>query len=220
MEHSLNHHNPFSFKKQSVFLPGAGIKRLLVKQFRWPSFPRGFSSPVKPGLCRGCAGPGCRGNSCCHCNRLETWEGQSRSLKSMQGCEAPTSQELLIPNPLDLILLWAVIEFALLAWERGSVLPVQAQASARGSPGPLEDVTASSPRSHPCQVWGAMGSCWLQGLQHLPGSGLIPASLSRAGMMWSRGVSPGGSLGASSTIFVVHLTEETAGWQSIKREHL
>lgn len=43
----------------------------------------------------------------------------------MQGCEAPTSQELLIPNPLDLILLGAVIEFAVLAWKRGSVLPVQ-----------------------------------------------------------------------------------------------
>lgn len=47
----------------------------------------------------------------------------------MQGCEAPTSQELLTPNPLDLILR-AVLEFAPLSWEQGSVLPVQAQAAA------------------------------------------------------------------------------------------
>lgn len=79
-------------------------------------------------------------------------KGKRRTLKSVQGCEAPTSQELLIPNPLDLILLQAVMEFALLAWEQASVLPGQAQAAAQGSPGPPENGTASTPRSHPCQV--------------------------------------------------------------------
>lgn len=98
-------------------------------------------------------------------------KGKRRSLKSMQGCEAPTSQELLIPNPLDLILLLAVLEFALLALELGSVLPVQAQAnSPRVSRAP-RGCHCLLPQKPPLPGVRAVGSSWLQGLQHVPGSG-------------------------------------------------
>lgn len=100
---------------------------------------------------------------------------------------APAIQELLTPNPLDLILLLAVLKFAL--W---------ALCSPHGSPG---NVAASFPKSRSCEAWGAIGSSWLRGLQHLPGSGLL-SSIScpelGLGLMQSGGLSPGGSLRATS----------------------
>lgn len=156
-------------------------------------FPRG----VSPALWnRGCAGLGCRGNSCCHCNRLETWEGQSRSLKSTQGCEAPTSQELLIPNPLDLILLWAVIVCCL--WLGSGALCSLLRN--RQHPGCLQNPQRMSlpppPEATPARREAQWAPAGFRVSRILPGSASCPASLSRAELKWSRGVSPGGSLGA------------------------
>lgn len=139
---------------------------------RWWSNSDGrVSRGVSPALLkRGCAGPGCRGNSCCHCNRLETWEGRTQESEKHAGMWGSHQS-----GAIDSKSPWS---YSSLGWDRvcslglgaSSVLDEQAQAAAQGSPGPPEGVTASSLRSHPCQVWG---QSWLQGLQHLPGSGLM-----------------------------------------------
>lgn len=48
-------------------------------------------------------------------------KGKWGSLKSRQGCERSAIQELLTPNPLDLILLLAVLKFALSRLRRGAL---------------------------------------------------------------------------------------------------
>lgn len=100
-------------------------------------------------------------------------KGKRRSLKSRQGRERPAIQELLTPNPLDLILPLAALKFALSL--RSSVLPAPATGArtAMGSPGPAGDIAASFPGSRPCEARGAIGSCWLRGLRRVPGSDLV-----------------------------------------------
>lgn len=107
-------------------------------------------------------------------------KGERRSLKSMQACEAPTSQELLIPNPLDLILLWAGIEFALLAWEPALCLMNRHRQQPKGLQGPQRVSLPPPSEATPARCEGRVGS-------RVSSTSLdqasCPASLSRAGLM-------------------------------------
>lgn len=101
----------------------------------------------------------------------------------MQGCEAPTSQELLTPNPLDLILLRAVLEFAPLAWERGSVLPVQAQAAARGLQDPQRMLLPPPPEATPVRCEDQWAPVGFRVSSTSLDQASCPAYLPRAGLM-------------------------------------
>ena len=86
MEHGLNKHNPFSFKKEKLSfleLKYGSIKRLLVKQFRWPCFPRGLPGHVKPGA----AGRVVAVTAVAIATGWKLEKDKCRSLKSRQGCQ-------------------------------------------------------------------------------------------------------------------------------------
>lgn len=95
-----------------------------MKEFRWPCFPRGLSVCVQArALYRGsirAVGRVVEVTAVAIATGWKLEKGKRRSLKAGRDVRAPAIQELLTPNPLDVILLLAVLKFALSAEEQGS----------------------------------------------------------------------------------------------------